>query len=133
MAPQVNRLENMCKKRWAKYIGVGGLNTIVGYGLYAALLLAGLPYLWALFFATILGVIFNYFSIGRLVFRSRGGWLAFGKFIFAYALTYVTNAAILSFSINKLAWNAYISQLLSIAPTAAISWILMKHWVYKGK
>ena len=59
----------------ARFIAVGHLNTIVGYAFYGILILLNVPYLAALLVATIAGVIFNYFSIGRLVFRSRGGGL----------------------------------------------------------
>lgn len=58
-----------------KFLGVGIVNTIVEYAIYAVLIIFGLPYLAALFIATVMGVIFNYFSIGRLVFKSRGGEL----------------------------------------------------------
>jgi len=57
----------------ARFIGVGLINTVVGYGIYGILILLNVPYLVALLMATIMGVIFNYFSIGRLVFKSRGG------------------------------------------------------------
>jgi len=59
----------------ARFIAVGLLNTVVGYAIYGILILLNVPYLAALLVSTIAGVIFNYFSIGRLVFKSRGGGL----------------------------------------------------------
>ena len=57
-------------QRIAKFISVGLINTLVGYAIYAILIAANISYFLALFVATIAGVTFNYFSIGRLVFKS---------------------------------------------------------------
>jgi len=52
-------------KLLARFIGVGLLNTVVGYAIYGLFIFLKMPYLVALLMATIMGVIFNYFSIGR--------------------------------------------------------------------
>lgn len=119
-------------QRVVKFLGVGVLNTLFGYGIYAALVFIDLPYLAALFVATVVGVIFNYFSFGRLVFKANGGWFVFGKFIAAYAAVYVINAALLSILTENEYLNAYLAQGVCIFPSVAISWFLMNHWVYKN-
>lgn len=124
---------NWFKLRWVKYLGVGGLNTLVGYSIYAVFVLIGVPYLWALLMATIAGVIFNYFSFGRMVFKASGGWFVFGKFIAAYTVVYVVNAGLLSFLTERGNLNAYLAQALCIVPSVGIGWILMNYWVYGSK
>lgn len=119
-------------QRIVKFLGVGVLNTLFGYGIYAALVFIGVPYLIALFMATIMGVIFNYFSFGRMVFKANGGWLVFGKFIVAYAIVYMINAGLLSLLTEGNYLNAYLAQGVCIFPSVAISWLLMNHWVYKN-
>lgn len=121
------------KLRWVKYLGVGGLNTLVGYSIYAVLVLIGVPYLWALLMATIAGVVFNYFSFGRMVFKASGGWFVFGKFIVAYAVVYVVNAGLLSLLTERGNLNAYLAQALCIVPSVGIGWTLMNYWVYGSK
>ncbi|MEY3287823.1 MAG: hypothetical protein RLZZ419_65, partial [Pseudomonadota bacterium] len=91
----------------ARFISVGLLNTAVGYAIYGILILLTIPYLLALLMATIMGVIFNYFSIGRLVFKSRGGLRIFGKFITAYAVVYGINAMALDALIKHFQFNPY--------------------------
>ena len=59
--------------RVIRFLGVGVLNTVFGYSVYAALIFAGLSYLIALFLSTIAGVVFNYFSFGRIVFFGHIG------------------------------------------------------------
>jgi len=119
-------------KLMARFIGVGLLNTVVGYAIYGILILLKVPYLAALLMATIVGVIFNYFSIGRLVFKSRGGLIVFGKFIAAYSVVYGINATALDVLIKHFQFNPYIGQALCVPLSVIISWLLMNYWVYKN-
>jgi putative flippase GtrA len=116
----------------AKFLGVGVLNTVVGYAIYAILVLVNVPYLAALLMATVAGVTFNYFSIGRLVFKSRGGLAIFGKFIAAYGVVYFVNAAGLEVAIKHFQSGPYIGQALCVPPSVILSWLLMNYWVYKN-
>ncbi|MDD2660733.1 MAG: GtrA family protein [Methylococcales bacterium] len=116
----------------ARFIGVGLLNTLVGYAIYGILIFLNVPYLAALLMATIAGVIFNYFSIGRLVFKSPGGLIVFAKFIAAYGVVYSINATALDVLIKHFQFNAYIGQALCIPLSVIISWLLMNYWVYKN-
>jgi len=116
----------------ARFIGVGLLNTLVGYGIYGIFILLNVPYLIALLMATIMGVIFNYFSIGRLVFKSRGGLIVFGKFIAAYGVVYGINATALDVLIKHFQFNPYIGQALCVPLSVLVSWLLMNYWVYKN-
>ena len=115
----------------ARFIGVGLINTIVGYAIYGILILLKVPYLVALLMATIMGVIFNYFSIGRLVFKARGGLIVFGKFIAAYGVVYGINATALDVLIKHFQFNPYMGQALCVPLSVLISWLLMNYWVYK--
>jgi len=115
----------------ARFIAVGLLNTVVGYAIYGILILLNVPYLAALLVSTIAGVIFNYFSIGRLVFKSRGGRVVFVKFIAAYGVVYCINAVALEILIKHFQFNPYIGQALCVPLSVIISWLLMNYWVYK--
>ena len=116
----------------AKFLGVGLLNTVVGYAIYAILILLNVPYLAALLIATIAGVTFNYFSIGRLVFKSKGGLNIVAKFIAAYGVVYFVNAAGLAVLIKYFQLGPYIGQALCVPLSVLLSWILMNYWVYKN-
>ena len=118
-------------KLLARFIGVGLLNTVVGYAIYGVLILLNIPYLVALLMATIIGVIFNYFSMGRLVFKSRGGLFVFAKFIASYSVVYGINATVLDVLIKQFQFNPYLGQALCVPLSVVISWLLMNYWVYK--
>lgn len=116
----------------SKFVAVGILNSIVGYSIYAMLILLDVPYLVALFVATVAGVIFNYFSIGRLVFRVKGGASVFTKFIVAYVAVYSINALSLDILVRNFQVSPYIGQVSCMPLSVFTSWLLMSYWVYKN-
>lgn len=118
-------------QKLVRFIGVGLINTLVGYSIYAILIAANISYFFALFVATIVGVTFNYFSIGRLVFKSSGGLVIYGKFIAGYGLVYLVNAIGLELIIKNLNANPYLGQALCVPPSVLLSWLLMNYWVFK--
>lgn len=114
-----------------KFLGTGLLNTAFGYAVYAVLVLFKLPYLTALLLATVAGVIFNYFSFGHMVFGGRGNWRVFRKFVFAYAIIYGVNAALLAYFTKDLLLGPYVGQVLCIPFSVVLGWLMMNYWVYK--
>lgn len=114
-----------------KFLSVGVLNTVFGYAVYAILIFVSVSYLTALFVATIAGVIFNYFSFGRMVFYGRSGWFVFGKFVIAYGVVYVVNAALLSVLTKEFLFSPYVGQIICIPLSVLLSWLAMNYWVYK--
>ena len=114
-----------------KFLSTGVLNTAFGYTVYAALVYAKVPYLTALLISTVSGVIFNYFSFGRLVFHGNSGWFVFFKFLISYGTIYGANAALLQYLTSNMLFNAYVAQAICVPPSVVLSWLLMNYWVYK--
>lgn len=128
----LDQIRRLHRHRVVRFLGIGMVNTLFGYGVYAGLIFVKLPTLLALFMATVAGIIFNYFSFGHVVFRVRGGWRVFAKFVIAYAMVYTINAVLLSLLTHGQYFNAYMAQAACVLPSVAMSWILMNWWVYKG-
>ena len=88
---------------------VGLLNAAFGYGLYALFVYLGtLPDL-ALLAATIIGVIFNFFTTGRLVFlnRDNGHFTRFAAtYVFVYTLNVLALRGVMSVGLDPLAAQA---------------------------
>jgi putative flippase GtrA len=118
--------------RLVKFLGAGVLNTAFGYAMYAALLFFNMPYLAALLLATVAGVVFNYFSFGRMVFNGYGGGLVFRKFVIAYLILYCVNAVLLGGLTRIFLLSPYLGQVICIPPSVILGWILMNYWVYKN-
>lgn len=78
------------RTRFLRYLAVGGLNTAFGFGLYALLLAGGLHYTVAAGLGTVLGILFNYMTTGRLVFGYAGTGAA-PRFVAVYGFLYLVN------------------------------------------
>lgn len=115
-----------------RFLSAGVLNTVFGYAVYAALLFIKTPYLIALLVATVIGVVFNYFSFGRIAFQGHGGWRVFTKFVIAYGLIYSANALLLKVFTEDFLLNPYLGQIICIPISVLLSWLLMNYWVYKN-
>lgn len=92
--------------RFIKFLGVGVINTLFGYGIFALFLFLGLHFSLASLIGTILAVIFNFFTTGRIVFNNKNNLLIW-KFILVYAILYLINLFLLSI-INYYNGNLYV-------------------------
>ncbi|MGV8835496.1 GtrA family protein [Cellvibrio sp.] len=117
--------------QFIRFLVVGVVNTLFGYSIYALLIYLGLSYIYALLFATILGVLFNFHTIGRLVFQSRDKRLI-GKFFAVYAITFCLNLLFINLMI-KFELSAYLAGAFALVPTTILSFLLNKFFVFKGK
>jgi putative flippase GtrA len=114
----------------ARFIAVGLLNTAFGYGIFAALLYLGLHYVIALFIATISGILFNFKTTGRLVFKSNSNRLIF-HFAGVYALIYAVHVCSLEILLG-LGINVYWAGAMLILPMASFAFFLNKRFVFKN-
>ncbi|WP_298082782.1 GtrA family protein [uncultured Campylobacter sp.] len=109
---------------------MGILNTIFGYSLFALFIYLGLYYPLAVLLSTILGVLFNFKTIGRLVFNSSDNGSIF-RFILVYAIIYLLNIFFL-WLLKKLgSENMYINGFALLIPLAAVSFLLNKFFVFR--
>ena len=114
----------------ARFLATGVLNTAFGYGLYALLVAAGVPYIPALVLATVAGVVFNFFSFGRLAFRVRLARATFARFVAGYGLALALNAALLWAAHERLGLDPYTAQLACLPPTVVATYLILNRWVY---
>jgi len=111
-----------------RFLIVGGLNTVFGYSLFAALTYFGMPYPAAIGLATIGGVLFNFQSVGRLVFdgapRSR-----FWRFVGVYTVIYLLNLGGVRFALG-LGANVYVANAITLIPLSLIAFLLNRRFVF---
>lgn len=111
-----------------RFLLVGGLNTVVGYALFAVLVWAGLPFPLAIGLATVLGVAFNFQSTGRLVFG--GARLSkLGRFVAVYAAVYAFNVGAVALLLAA-GLNVYVANALVLLPLALIAFLLQRRFVF---
>ncbi len=118
----------MLNAQLIRFLLVGGLNTVVGYALFAAFVWAGLRYPAAIALATVLGVAFNFQSTGRLVFG--GAPLSqLGRFVAVYVVVYLINVSSVTLLLRA-GLNVYVANALVILPLALIAFVLQRRFVF---
>ncbi|WP_416385437.1 GtrA family protein [Sulfurimonas sp.] len=116
------------KRIVSSFILVGIMNTIFYYSIYVLFLYIGLEYSISVLLATILGVLFNFKTFGKYVFKDDDNKLIF-RFISVYIVLYIVNITIINI-FNYYIQNYYISGFLAIFPTVTLSFILNKKIVF---
>lgn len=115
-------------RRFAAFLLVGGLNTLFGYAMFAGLMLIGVGLEGATIGATLLGVLFNFRSIGRIVFGSRDG-----RLLPRFALVYAAQAAI-NLGLLRLAgaWGVgpLVAEAFILPPLAVATYLAMRRFVF---
>lgn len=112
-----------------RFILVGVLNTCFGYLLFSVFIYVGFFYPVAALLSTILAVLFNYKTIGALVFNSAEKNKLL-PFVFVYVLIYILNVAGLWVAELYGLENKYIAAAMLLAPLAVVSFVLNKKFVF---
>lgn len=121
---------NNISNKFIRFIFVGVLNTIFGYGVYCLMILIGFSYVWATLISQILGVLFNFITTGNLVFEDNDKRLIF-KFILSYITTYFINIGANRALQVHFDCNQYISGFGAILLSALSSFFILKFFVFR--
>jgi putative flippase GtrA len=116
-------------RRFATFLVVGGLNTLVGYAIFAALILMGLSTAVAAIVGTILGVLFNFFSTGGVVFKNQAARLL-PRFIAVYVVQMALNVAALR-ALESAGLHALVAGALVLPPLAVFTYFALRHFVFR--
>jgi len=112
-----------------RFLAVGVLNTAFGYAIFAGGVLVGLASGLALAIAMVIGVIFNFFTLGRLVFDSRDP-TRLPRFVGVYVLTYMVNLGMLALW-EKAGVGPLLAQLACLPVTVSLTFVLMRFLVFR--
>jgi putative flippase GtrA len=127
MLPSV---QGLIRNQFIRFLVVGGINTLFGYSVYALSLFLGFHYSLAAVISTILGVLFNFKTTGRIVFNNRNNWLLF-KFIGVYAVTCLVNILALKI-FNHYSVDLYLAGFVLLFPSALLAFFLNKKFVFSA-
>lgn len=117
--------------RLFRFFVIGAVNTLFSYLIYAGAILIGMHYTLATLISTVLGIIFNFFTTGKVVFRSLEG-RRFFLFVLVYAVTYVVNILLLRLLVDDIHINKLIAGALVTLPVALLSYYLNARWTFRG-
>ena len=115
---------------FVRFLVVGILNTAFGYALFAILVWSGLWYPAAAAVSTIGGIVFNFNTTGRLVFRNRDRTL-FWKFLAVYGVTYAASVGLMRLGLVlgvPVLWTGAAIAL----PMAVVAFLLQRSLVFRS-
>ena len=113
---------------FARFLVAGIFNTIFGFAAYGLAVVAGAAIWLALLISVIAGVAFNFMTLGGYAFRQ----LSLGrlpKFVACYALVYGINLGLIKL-LSRWMDGAILAQFLLMFPMAALSYLLMRSFVF---
>jgi putative flippase GtrA len=122
-------MHHLRDKRFLRFIVVGAVNTAFGYSVFALLILAGAHYAVAALLSTICGVLFNFRTTGRFVFKNRDSSLLL-RFAGVYAICYVAGVLLLRFS-RALGVDILLAAAVLAFPMAVFSYTLNRLLVFR--
>lgn len=114
--------------RLLKYLVVGGLNTVVSYVVYACLYFLTNSYVVAVCLTTVFGIVFNFYTTGRFVFKNKKNILFF-KFMTVYGIGAGLNILIIRL-LELEGINAYFSGAIAAIPLALFSFVMFRVFVF---
>jgi putative flippase GtrA len=114
--------------QFVRFLLVGVLNTLFGYGCYFVLLQFGLHYTVAMALATVIGVLFNFKSTGALVFGSRDNRLVF-RFVGSYVVVYLANISGIALLVRG-GLSPQLAGAAMLLPMAVLAFVLNKKFVF---
>ncbi len=119
--------DNQGAWQFIKFLVVGVFNTAFGVIVYEVLVLAGMAPQPALALAYFIGIIWNYFTHGKIVFKTQG----FGKFpayLGSYFIIYLANSVGLHFmlgaGVSKFVAQPILAVIMAVPTFFLISYVL---------
>ncbi len=127
---KIARLNGRELYQFVRYYAVAALNTAFGYGIFAAFIALGVNIFVAQILGRIIGTTFNYFTYGKLVFRSYH--FSLRRFILAYIGNYLVALALLAVAVKVIA-NPYVAGFSAMLTASLINFVVLRLWVSRKK
>lgn len=118
--------------QFSKFVFVGVLNTIVGYGFFAFFVLIGLHYSLALILSSVIGIIHSYFWNKYFTFKSfMRSFFEFFRFVSVYLVIFLLNWAFLWIFVDIYSFNILQVQAGVIIFLTICSFLGHKFWSFR--
>ena len=112
---------------------VGGLNTLLGYGIIFYCMHLGVVAEISNFLGYFLGIIMSYFLNKRFTFNSaKKSRSTFFKFATSMYIAYIVNLIVLIIAVRFANINPYLSQVVAGISYTLTGFLLSKKWVFSN-
>lgn len=119
-------------EQFVLFLVMGGINTLFYFSLYSFLIYIGVFYAAAVVIGTVCGVLFNFQTFGRVVFKNFQLRLLM-PFVGVYTVVCAANIAGLKLLELIGLENKYIAGAVLVLPVALLGYVLNKTFVFSGK
>jgi putative flippase GtrA len=116
------------QNRVLRFVVVGVFNTGFGYAVFVALYLLTHQRQWSLVAATVIGMVFNFFTTGRIVFANRG-LRTLPLFVLGYGLVLAANLLLLE-GLVRVGASPILAQALSLPLVVVLSYAVNRYLVF---
>ena len=131
----INLAKTLLAKKEFRFLLVGGLNTAVGYGSFAAIFYFSKNYKLAYVMSNIIGITHSYLWNNFYTFRQQStkkmsiGEIA--RFLSVYLVSFCFGLFVLWLLVEQLGMNEYIAGLVQLVFTTLISWFGHNNFSFK--
>jgi putative flippase GtrA len=118
------------RSQFFRFLVVGVLNTLFGQAIFIGLVLLDVANQVALLVATVIGILFNFRTVGSLVFQDHNRQK---NLLVGFLLCCLFSYAINSIALNVLTGcglSAILSQAILIVPIAVLTFLLNRRYVF---
>ena len=125
-------MKNFFSYRFVKFVLVGMINTIVGYGTYSLFIFIGMHYLVANVLATIIGIACSFVLNKKITFKESkiDRHMPF-RFVSVYLISFVIGTINLILLVSFCNINEYVAGLINLVVTTLISWFGHKYYSFR--
>lgn len=127
-------MRKILNRQFIKFIFVGILNTIVGYGSFSLFVFFRINYVIANTLSTILGVINSYLLNKKITFKNNKIRKTTPlKFVTVYIISYIISTINLMVLVRYCNTNTYFAGFINLIMTTMISWFGHKYFSFKER
>lgn len=112
-----------------RFVVVGGLNTLAGYCIYAALMMLGASIFIASLLSLLFGIVVGFLAQGKIVFGGISK-KAFIRFVGVWGLIYMAHLSIV-YAARHIGINPYIGGIVAIPFVVCLSFVLQRNFVFR--
>lgn len=115
--------------RFARFIVVGGLNTLFGFAVYSLLALSDLSTWIVLIVSNVAGIACNFFTTGGLVFRDMS-LARVPRFLICYGVIFIIYLVLIQW-LSPICGGRIWAMTIIVLPMAALTYVLQSWFVFK--
>ena len=124
-------LTKLLRDRFVRFLLVGVLNTAFSFAIYVLLVFIGVNYALASLGSCVLGILFSFRTHGLLVFDNPALHLLL-RYSLTWVVLYLCNIGMIKLLLMS-GSDAYVSGAIALPPTAVLSYIVKKYFVFTSK